>query len=308
MQRTFTLVYSRPATTIELADLRERLGSDPSVDDVRLLRTAINLLDHQHHPTPFAVRFREADVRFVEIDNVILAVDDLDHSVSRPIAANHYETHLRPFFEAQLRQGATFVDVGANVGFYAVMAARAVGPTGRVHAFEPNPENCRLILLSAERNGFDNIEVHPVALGGSTGHALFHTHLGSNGGLVTSGVDALLQPTTTVAPLARLDDIIQDRVDLIKIDVEGAEGLVVSGATKLLDAHRPTVLTEFSLDMLRRVSGMEGADYLRLWTDRGYTPFLCDRASGELLTIEDTDRFVADFDSPYRIEDLVMRP
>ncbi|MDG2111818.1 MAG: FkbM family methyltransferase [Actinomycetota bacterium] len=308
MRETFSLVYGREATDEEIVNLRERLGPTPDIDRVRLVRAAANLLDHQHHPTAFAVRFRGDDVHYLAVGGFELALDALDTSVSHPLAAGHYEPHLRPFFAQVFEPGMTFVDVGANVGYYAMAAAQAVGPEGRVHAFEPNSENCRLILLSAERNGLSNVSVHPIALGDETGHALFHTHLGSNGGLLDTDGDALLSNTTTVVPLARLDDIVRERVDVVKIDVEGAEGLVVRGAVDLLETHRPIVITEFSLDMLERVSQTTGLDYIRFWTERGYTPHLCERHTGDLAEIGDPTAFIDGFENRYQIEDLVMLP
>ena len=227
--------------------------------------------------------------------------------MSEPIIGGYYEPHLVPFVIDFLKPGMTFVDVGANVGFYSIIAAKAVGPEGRVLSFEPNSENCRLVMLSARRNRVENISLFPFALGNRPGHALFHTHLGSNGGLVWDEADALLDPTAVVVPIARLDDLVSGAVDLIKIDVEGAEALVVEGATELIRTHRPTVVSEFSLEMLRRVSSVEGLDYLRFWADEGYSLNRLDRESRQLVPIVDPVVYLDGYDR-LRLEDLVFLP
>ena len=206
-----------------------------------------------------------------------------------------------------LKPGMTFVDIGANVGFYSIIAGRVVGPEGRVLSFEPNSENCRLIMLSASRNHIDNLSLFPFALGDRTGQALFHTHIGSNGGLVGYESEALLNPTVVVVPIARLDDLVKESVDLMKIDVEGAESLVAQGAAGLIRRYRPTVVSEFSLEMLRRVSGVDGLEYLRFWTEAGYSISRLDRETHAPVAIDDPAEYLKGY-GEIQLEDLVFSP
>jgi hypothetical protein len=97
-------------------------------------------------------------------------------------------------------------------------------------------------------------------------------------------------------------------VDLVKIDVEGAEGLVIRGAQDLIERHRPIVTSEFSMEMLPRVSGMPGKEFLSFFQARGYEIFLIDRNSSDLIRIEDIDSFIANYGPPVRIEDLAFVP
>lgn len=300
------LLYGRPGTDDELAELRDRLGEDPNVPPLRVLRAASALLDHQEHPTAVTVRFGPDDVGYIELDTgVELAVDAWDESVSYPITERSYEAHVRAALDAVLQPGMTFVDVGANIGFYTVLAAHAVGPTGTVHSIEPSSENCRLILLSVDRNDLTNVHLHPVALGATTGHSLFHTHLGTNGGLATGQFDIVTRPSTQVVPLARLDGTVTGPVDVMKIDVEGAEALVLEGGRTLIDREGPVVVSEFSQDMLQRVSGVTGTEYLTMWTDLGYTPHLIPRGGQTVEAIDDCAAFV-DGLGLYDIEDLLL--
>ena len=199
------------------------------------------------------MRFSEQDVAYIPMHGFELAVDALDFSVSQPLANGSYEPHLRAFYEAQSKPGMTFIDVGAEIGLYSMPAAHLVGERGRVISFEPNSENCRLILLSAIKNRFKNVALFPLALSDTIGYHSFAMFLGSNGGMLPSDESVLNDLNCTVVPTMRMDDFVHERVDVIKIDVEGAEGLVVRGAEKLIEQYRPLVTSEFSMEMLPRL-------------------------------------------------------
>jgi len=235
-------------------------------------------------------------------------VDALDFSVSQPLASGSYEPHLRAFYEARLKPGMTFIDVGANIGLYSMLAADLVGEHGRVISFEPNSENCRLILLSAIKNRFKNVALFPLALSDTIGHTFFATFLGSNGGMLPSDESVLNDPNCTVVPTMRMDDFVHERVDVIKIDVEGAEGLVVRGAQKLIEQYRPLVTSEFSMEMLPRVSRMPGLDYLNYFKEHAYDAFFVEGSSGDLVPLESPEAFLGSYGPTTRIEDLVFVP
>jgi FkbM family methyltransferase len=316
VEQVFCLVYGRPPTDVEL----DRLGSLVSLSGIRadnatttdpisLFRLVLAGFDHQTIATPFSVRLRSGDIAFASLEGIEVAVDHVDPSTSQLIERGVYESHVVRFLQQHLHIGTVFVDVGANIGFYSMLAARRVGSGGRVLSFEPNSENCRLILLGADKNGFDNIQLFPLAAGRETGHVCFSTHFGSNGGVNTrEPTVALLSPNTLVVPSIRLDDIVDTKIDVLKMDVEGAEGMVVQGATGLIEKHRPIITSEFSLEMLRRVSGVSGLEYLKFFTDRGYCTYLLERGTDEVTQITDVEDFVAGFGDLSRIEDLAFLP
>jgi len=272
------------------------------------LRKVLGGFDHQSSSTPFVVRFSQDDVAFLKVQDFTLAVDTADASVSMPLVGGWYERHMQALYRKWLEPGMTVMDIGANIGLYSMLAARLVGDSGKVICFEPNSENCRLILLSTWKNGFENVDLYPMAVSDSTGAVLFGTHIGSNGGLVSMNESSLLSPNCIVVPTTRIDELILDRVDLIKIDVEGAEGLVVRGAQNLIEKHKPIVTSEFSMEMLSRVSGMPGKEFLSFFQERGYDIFLIDRHSSDLVRLEDIDSFVDNYGPPIRIEDLAFIP
>ena len=90
------------------------------------------------------------------------------------IRAGMFEPETVRAFAALLAPGMTVLDVGANVGQFTLIAARRVGPTGRVHAFEPTPELVAHVFRNLELNGLDNVVVNEVAVSETAGHAVLH--------------------------------------------------------------------------------------------------------------------------------------
>jgi FkbM family methyltransferase len=304
----FHTVYDRLPNESELTMLVNLTAGLPPEDRSEIFRTVINAFDHQTVGTSFTVRFAKDDIQYVTFPDFELAIDNKDISVGMPIFRGEYENHLFKFFSNMLKPGMVFMDVGANIGFYSMLAASKVGNSGKVISFDPNTENCRLIMLGMYRNQFQNIALYPFALGDKTGYTLFSTHIGSNGGLIAETEASLLNPNCTVVPMTRLDNLITERVDVIKIDVEGAEGLVVSGGKCLIEKYRPIITSEFSLEMLSRVSGMSGKDYLCYFRDQHYAAHICDRQTHELVAVKDIEAFLDAYGEDTRIEDFVFIP
>lgn len=152
------------------------------------------------------------------------------------------ELDLQSAFATFVAPGMTVYDVGANVGFYSVIAARLVGGTGAVHAFEPVEENARMIAHNARLNDFERISVHRFAVGDTDGEALFVPSSNPSWGrLRAAGTPALARDEERVV-VRSVDALIQGGLPaphLVKVDVEGAEALVLEGAMKTFERHRP---------------------------------------------------------------------
>jgi FkbM family methyltransferase len=207
------------------------------------------------------------------------------------------------------------IDVGANLGYYSLLAARLVGPTGRVIALEPNSENCRLLLSSLRRSGLGNVQVLPVAADTETGWAYYSTHVGSNGGLIDD--EDLLTRPGVVVPTFRLEDLVAGPVGLLKgagpvgllkMDVEGAEGRVVRGATRLIERDRPVVTTELKEEMLTRVSNTTVREYLSYFEGLGYTAALLEKESGAEKPYASVADLLADWGGRDELRDVLLLP
>lgn len=283
------------------------------VEDLATVRRILGALDRQAAPSPVSVRFGRPDLVEAEVHGITLVLDRADTAVSRGIIEErHYEPHLTAVFERFCGPGMTVLDVGSNVGFYTMLASKLVGPTGRVCAFDPNSENCRLLLLSARANVADNVEVFPVALAESTGWSYFSPHEGSNGGLLDASIDGgpvgLVDGRGSIVPTFRLDDLVPGPVHFMKLDVEGAEGRVVAGARRLLEAYRPVVTTELSGEMLARVSRCSPREFLGTFVDLGYALHLLDRAGLEPEALDGPEELLARYTDPLQIENILLLP
>jgi FkbM family methyltransferase len=183
-------------------------------------------------------------------EGFLVHVDPTDYAVGHTISVTGaHEPEVSATVRSLLRRGAVFVDAGANIGWFSLLAAGLVGPLGRVVAVEPNPLNCDLLRRSAEDNGFHNVEVFTVALSDRTGAAALETD-GSNGRMVlVDGPPPQPVRASFVVAARTLDSLLEDaglaHVDVVKLDVEGAEPLVLAGAAEMLARDRPALVSEF---------------------------------------------------------------
>ena len=187
-----------------------------------------------------------------------------------------YEYVYRSVFVGQVTAGSIVLDVGANVGEYALLAALSTGPTGRVLAVEPNPEMVQRLLRNVEWNRISNLDVLPVALGSLE---MLGTLTVPNGrpflGTMNGDAFANDEPTTSYkVPVTRLDDLLSKkdrrRLAVVKVDVEGWELEVLQGGRETLAEAKPVVLYEcwadrFELDGARTLTPsmafLEGLGY-----------------------------------------------
>ena len=184
--------------------------------------------------------------RIVDMGHARVVVDAGEPEFGRHIAAHgSWEPHIIAILQRNLKPGDTYVDIGANVGVMAFTAAAAVGPQGRVLAFEPHPDNIRHFLAGVEVNGFTNVTLHGFAL--SNAPSIFSL-IGTSNGYLMPGGQTVLQTVALVG-----DPILADepRIDLIKIDIEGHEPHALAGLEQTLRKHRPIVLGEFNPRCLR---------------------------------------------------------
>lgn len=317
-QLVFRLVFGRWPNQAEAEILVKNAQKQQPNNNASQFRNVLSLFDQKNYTTAFTVRLTEKDIRVVEYAGVKVAVDKAEPVIGLNIERARYEPHMVGFFQKLLRPKMTVIDVGANIGLFSLLAAKLVGEEGRVYSVEPRGENARLLLYSASLNGFENISLLATAVGNTTGYTLYQTHVGANGALMTKSnhgsdgaeynTQAILHPTTQVVPLARLDNLIDERVDVIKLDIEGAEGMALAGATNLVRTYRPIITSEASVEMLGRVSNMTLRDYLLFTRERSYRQFVIHRNDGHLEEIEELDQFLAQWPSPVHIEDFVFVP
>ena len=150
-----------------------------------------------------------------------------------------YEYFKTRLISETVKEGMTIVDVGVNKGYYSLLGAKLMNDKGRVLSFEPDQDNCLWIRRSIEANRYRSIKLYRLALSDREGQALFYPGKRSGWGSLffSPGTTAEQEKPLTVKT-RRLDEILEevgiDSVDIIKIDVEGAELLVLRGAENII--------------------------------------------------------------------------
>lgn len=136
------------------------------------------------------------------------------------------------------RPGGRFLDVGANIGYYACLLGKLAGPTGKVVAIEPEPQNRRLLEANLRRNGLANVTVHGCAIGAANGTARLGIYKPANRGrhsvVTLDGCEKFIE-----VPLRRLDDLVENEDagsswSFVKMDMEGSEPFAIDGAPRTL--------------------------------------------------------------------------
>jgi len=251
--------------------------------------------------------FREAPVRFIaravgftlrekfaSTDDVAFATDDGHEFLSPPDNISSFiagvfgqrDLHVYRFWRRHLPRNGVFLDVGANIGLYGVPAGAAVGPRGAVICFEANPRTYRYLTRNLARNRRANVMAENLAVGAESGEIRIATGARNAGEVhVATAVEE-----GEVVPMVSLDAYCTshgiDRVDYIKIDVEGFEASVLAGARRIL-AENPDILvqTEYEPAHLVRYGDLGAlADLLHA---QGMKPFSLAWADGAAAPIED---------------------
>lgn len=233
-------------------------------------------------------RWRESENGRVGLWSNLIGVFSADHVIATGEAAGlrlvsrgadptfargTYEPPIQRVVVSNLIRGDVFFDVGANIGFFSLIAARCVGNEGQVYAFEPVPTNAAALVQSAQLNGFDTIRVFPEAVAATSGRAqlLLARHIG--GAALASAATPPDVSGHLEVDVTSLDDaLVQRRVrppNLVKVDVEGAEIDVFRGMKETLRVHRPKIVYEVD-DATRDGLDRKTRQLAELLTSAGY--------------------------------------
>lgn len=161
-----------------------------------------------------------------------------------------YEAPETDVMLGRLKAGMAMIDVGANIGHYAMVAAAAVGPSGRVAAFEPEPENFAALRANLALNGFASATAEQLALGARDGELTLYRDAANRGGHSLLRANVQKPAGETRVRVVTLDgyaarNLAGRKIGFIKLDVQGAEAEVLAGARAILSRDHPGLLLEF---------------------------------------------------------------
>jgi FkbM family methyltransferase len=211
------------------------------------------------------------------------------------IANTGFENSERRFVERFLQPGMTVLDVGAHHGYYTLLASKRVGSRGKVISFEPSPRERKALHINLRLNRCRNVVVEGIALGDQNGNSeLFVSEDRASGCNSLKLPDIPVGTSRLCVQVARLDDrlvkLAVDRVDFVKLDVEGGELGVLRGATGLFEGEfRPVILAEVQ-DVRTLPWGYRAKEILEHLSEKGYKWFgLLEDGTPEELDLDGDD-------------------
>lgn len=209
--------------------------------------------------------------------NIRMSLRPDEHVQQNIFFHNYYEKNETGYWKKMAANSKTVLDVGGNVGYYSLLASSLVGTGGKVFMFEPVNINLERAKKNIRLSGFTNIQCVKKAVSNQPGTIRIriadNNNLGMSGmaeSINNDGQDEEVEGIT-------LDQFAKDNqldcVDLIKVDVEGAEPLVLQGGREILSRCSPVIMMEVCTDTLVRLSfGLE--DVYRPLAEMGYKPYL----------------------------------
>jgi len=191
------------------------------------------------------------------------------------------------FIKRYVRNENTVFDVGANIGIYTLWLSQFVGPSGRLFAFEPDPRNHQRCMENIRRNRLQAAIVEQLALSNRVGKLQFSVGEDLENHLIPQGAtsnSAVYVQATTQDEYCRSHQI--DRIDFMKIHVEGAELMVLRGASEILARGGVGVMQLELNDALKRY-GIQRCDVVELLAEHGYSLYTYDCARNEVNRVHD---------------------
>ncbi len=246
-----------------------RIGKIPGIVQVH------NFIFESLKPKGIILINCQGNKMYVDAEDIGVVPFLLDKGIFEP-----FETEL---LNGLIMQNMTVVNIGANIGYYTLIAANKVGPNGKVYAFEPEPQNYKLLVKNIEENGYKNVVAIQAAVSDKRGtRELFLDRL--NLGAHSLAEKNIREKNRFVEiETNSLDNFLEKyskgffKADLILIDTEGSEGLILNGASKILENNKLKIVMEFwpyglanmGTDALGLLKKMENQGFVIKFIDEG---------------------------------------
>jgi FkbM family methyltransferase len=223
----------------------------------------------------------------LNIEGVKIALNNNDPVVSGALTMGVYERFETEIFQKNIKMGDTVIDVGANLGYYTAIAARLTGDKGLVYAIEPEPVNFSYLKKTTELNGFANIFCCQVGISDHNGIGELYLSKDNKGDhriYATSARDSVS------IKIVRLDDFVKEyninKVDVIKMDIQGAEGLALLGMNDVLVKNKTIkIFIEFWPQGLA-ITQIDGLTFFNKLKSYGFNIYEIDEIDKKLKLIE----------------------
>lgn len=215
--------------------------------------------------------------RVIEVNGYRISTMPRDRGISTELAI--WKTHeplTTNLLKQELRRGMTCLDIGSNIGYYALLEQKMVGREGKVITIEPSLLNFSYLRKNLSQNGFGDLESYNFALSSHDGHTNFLMAAKSNLSKIVDASESPQDGVVVTVPAMTLDSFAAehglDGLDLLRMDVEGHEDEILRGGLQTIERYGPILLVEVHEDLM----GLDKTcDFLRSLQDIGYEIKYC---------------------------------
>jgi FkbM family methyltransferase len=216
-----------------------------------------------------------------------LRLDPGDLAITRPMLVyGTWESFEAQIFLSLLEEGMCVADIGANIGYYTLLAARAVGHGGRVYAFEPTPRTYELLCQNVQANGFSNVVTVQKAVANRNGTATLHLNRNNGDNTLSSTPDGEGSVEVEVVTLDQYFAHSTAPIDVLKMDIEGSEPLALEGMADVLN-RSPEIAIFTELNPIRISElGRTAEGYVAALRAQGFRIFFLDEEHHVALPLD----------------------
>lgn len=205
---------------------------------------------------------------------------DLRSAVGRGIfAKGTFDVEVFEPLRSTLKPGGTFLDVGVNVGYYSMLALDLVGEEGSIHGFEIDERSLRCLRKTVQRQNLANFHIHEIAVGAAEGSGVLTLMPDCGHNTVREKGEGLMVPVTDLDSWRKKHGV--RNIQAIKLDIEGSELAAIQGARQLIQAERPVIVCEASVEWFppgtvykeeQLIKLLESLNYSVRWLDNVCSP------------------------------------
>jgi len=229
----------------------------------------------------------------IKIEEGTVFLNKSDIGVSGALALGSFERVELDIFRKTIEEGMNIVDIGANIGLYSIISAKRVGINGKVFVYEPEPTNINFLKKNIDSNNLKNVFIETKAMSNSAGNTKLFitkdnkgTHSLANNRSVKDYIN--IETDTLDNSLKKYGS---PKIDIIKMDIEGAEILAIDGMRETIkNSPNLIIFSEFYPKAIIRLGGSP-IGYLEKLRDLGFSIFLINEKTKKLEPLDDLDSF-----------------
>ena len=220
------------------------------------------------------------------IDGHILSFDSHDKILLETFSKDEYEKATTDAVKKLVKKEMNVINIGANIGYFTLLMARQVGPTGKVLAFEPFPNTAKFLQKNVDINGYKNVEVYIKAVSNKKGKAAFWVGGSSTHSFLSElKTQSYPQLTKVEVETITIDDLLKEKdskIDFMMMDAEGSEQYILEGMKQTLETNPDIgIITEYNPYTLK-LAETDEMSFLNLIERLGFSIFLIDEKDGEI--------------------------